>query len=443
MIQVREYALLTSDIDQQSSLDVGIVSTATFDWLLELQQRWRGDSELLALQSRNSLKLGSYVGYLQSPNGESIEVLPKTQRQLPNEVELTRSRVLLRSMLITALQLKPREADAALLQRMNTPLHEWIITEFLAQLSRLVNGGLRFDYEQVEEESRFIRGQMNQVKQSRQPPGRATWFHIRHDIYSPNRIENRLLKTALDFVLKITRDADNWRLANELAHQLSSIEVCAQPQNDLSSWRNGKLMQNYVSIKPWCGIIIEKLNPNFQKGSHKGIALMFPMELLFERYVAHCINGSLTEGSTLKTHAKSKYLIKHTPSAIKQEQKWFQLQPDLLILHRCMPSVLDTKWKLLDSRFSNSDKKYNLSQNDLYQLFAYGQNYLNGKGHMMLIYPLHAEFMEPLPKFSFDNRLHLWAVPFDCDTRQLIGGEWQQDFPTVKREQLVSNSMTG
>ncbi|WP_407692657.1 5-methylcytosine restriction system specificity protein McrC [Psychrobacter sanguinis] len=37
--------------------------------------------------------------------------------------------------------------------------------------------------------------------QLRQPAGRDHLFHISHDIYQPNRLENRLIKSALDYIL--------------------------------------------------------------------------------------------------------------------------------------------------------------------------------------------------------------------------------------------------
>lgn len=441
MIQVREYALLTSDRTRKASLDVGIVSSATLDWLLDLQQRWRGDTDLLELQSRHSIKLGSYVGYLQSPGGECIEVLPKTQQEIPNHITMERSRSLLKAMLLVSLHLKPREADEAALQRMRTPLHEWIIAEYLMELRKLVRRGLRFDYQQVEEENRFIRGQLDQTRQSRQTPGRAAWFHLRHDIYTPNRIENRLLRTALDYVLKVTRSADSWRLANELAHQLSSIEPCSQPLLDLPHWQMSKFMQPYNAVKPWCELILEKLNPNFQKGLHKGIALLFPMEKLFEEYVGHCLKGALTSDSKLKKQAQSEYLLRHMPFSSSLEQRWFQLKPDLMILNRFSPAILDTKWKLLDGNAATSAGKYGISQSDLYQLFAYGHKYLKGKGHMMLIYPKHCGFEQSLPSFSYDDGLHLWAVPFDCDAKELVGGDWEHAFPALQSKRTLSTMM--
>lgn len=432
MIQVLEYALLTSDSTQKASLDVGIVSPATFDWLLDLQQRWRGDSDLLILHNRHSIRLGSYVGYLQSPSGECIEVLPKSEQHMTSEPELARCRNILKDMLLVAMHLKPREADVAELQSTNTPIHEWIIAKYFNELSNLVRRGLRFDYQRIEEESRYIRGQLDQTRQSRQTPDRANWFHIRHDIYTPNRIENRLLKTALDYILKVTRDADNWRLASELGHKLGAIEPCSKPLHDLPRWQSSKLMRHYNSIKPWCELILEKLNPNFQKGLHNGIALLFPMEKLFEEFVGYCLKNSLTNDSKLKMQAQSEYFVRHKPFAFSQEQKWFQLKPDMMILNRFDPAILDTKWKLLDSQLASSDGKYNISQTDLYQMFAYGHKYLKGRGHLMLIYPKHSGFCRPLASFSYDDELHLWVIPFDCETRHLIGGSWEQAFPTIR-----------
>lgn len=119
MIQVREYALLTCDNSQPSSMDLGIVSEATFSWLEQLQQTWGGTSQILIREGKRFLRLGSYVGYLQSPNGESIEILPKTTLEAPTEI--VPLRLLLRRMLRASLGIKPRKANQAVLQRSDQP----------------------------------------------------------------------------------------------------------------------------------------------------------------------------------------------------------------------------------------------------------------------------------------------------------------------------------
>lgn len=159
MIQVREYALLTCDNSQPASMDLGIVSEATFSWLEQLQQKWSGSgtAQILSREGKRFLRLGSYVGYLQSPNGEAIEILPKTTFEAPTEIVALRR--LLRRMLSASLGITPREAKQAVLQRSDQPLHEWIISEFLRHLADLVRKGLRFDYHFIENEhSAFIRG---------------------------------------------------------------------------------------------------------------------------------------------------------------------------------------------------------------------------------------------------------------------------------------------
>lgn len=427
MIQVREYALLTCDNSQPASMDLGIVSEATLSWLEQLQQTWSGTSQILSREGKRFLRLGSYVGYLQSPNGESIEILPKTTFEAPTEVDPLRQ--LLRRMLSASLGITPREANQAALQRSEQPLHEWIISEFLRHLADLVRKGLRFDYHLIEDEhSAFIRGQLNVTAQMRMPPGRGTHFHVRYAEFSPQRIENRLLRTALDWALKMTRQGQSWRLANSLSHQLDGIEpICGNTTQSLRQWSDGKYLLDYRAIKPWCQLILEQMNPDFQHGLHQGISLLFPMERLYEGWVGYGLAGALHHDFKLIEQTKSQYLLEHVPVGEESYQRWFMLKPDFLINGE-QTVVLDAKWKLLDNRAGDSLKKYEMSQVDLYQMFAYGQKYLHGQGNMMLIYPRHQYFATPLPVFRFDEDLSLWCVPFDLESGELVKGEWQDSF---------------
>ena len=88
-------------------------------------------------------------------------------------------------------------------------------------------------------------------------------------------------------------------------------------------------------------------------------------------------------------------------------------KPDLLLEQAGRSWVLDTKWKLLD--VAAVSDKYGLSQADFYQMFAYGQKYLAGRGDMLLIYPRTERFQKPLPLFEFSPELRLQVVPFDLE----------------------------
>jgi 5-methylcytosine-specific restriction enzyme subunit McrC len=423
MIQVREYATLTTAPGAESSLDRGVISDATLDWLIRVGKGWKSAEPILLVEDRRSLKLGSHVGYLRSPSGESIEILPKTG--LGKDHPAVGRRVL-QTMLRSALNLQAREATAADLLTMNTPIHEWVFAQFLHHLNGLLRRGLRFWYEDIEEESRYLRGQLMVVSQMRQPPERRHLFQVRHSVFTPDRVENRLLRTALDFVRTQVRSAESWRLANELSHRIDEIPPLSDPVSHLPLWQNSKLMQPYRAVYPWCSLILERLNPNFQKGAHDGIALLFPMEKLFERHVEVCLRASLPRGFQLSAQIGGEHLLSHRPGRSTRNEPWFQLQPDLLLrdTRTAELRVLDTKWKLIDETAANTRDKYNISQTDLYQLFAYGRKYLNGHGEMMLIYPKHERFNRTLPVFDFDDGLLLHAVPFCLESGRLVDSPW-------------------
>jgi 5-methylcytosine-specific restriction enzyme subunit McrC len=410
-ITVREYAWLTTTPLDSSDLDRRQISRSAFDWLCKLNGSLRtSGAALVQVENRYWLKLDNYVGVLQTPCGTQIEILPK---HIESEDCIPESRALLRRMLEHALDLPVREFEAADLQIFNSPLTEWVIRKFLNALDHLVKRGVRFDYQRVEEEQRFLRGQLNVVRQIRQRPVHQFNFHVRHDIFSPDRPENRLLKLALERICTATRVAENWRLANELRNLLLEIPTSTNVKEDFGRWSQDRLMAHYQKIKPWCELILYQQTPFALLGVWEGISLLFPMEKLFERYVEVYFRKTLREGARLQTKPASRYLCEHDGGKI------FRLEPDFLIQQEEDKWILDTKWKLLDS--ADRAHNYGLSQADFYQLFAYGRTYLHDqqRGCLILIYPKRAAFLEALPVFSFSDELSLWVLPFDLHTATL------------------------
>lgn len=60
----------------------------------------------------------------------------------------------------------------------------------------------------------------------------------------------------------------------------------------------------------------------------------------------------------------------------------FRLRPDIVIKHNNSMVVLDTKWKLLTS---SGGKKNGISQQDIYQMYAYAKRY--SAKQVILLYP--------------------------------------------------------
>jgi 5-methylcytosine-specific restriction enzyme subunit McrC len=417
-VVVREYARLTTE-PVLASLDQATVSISAFEWLCNLAASFtRNGASLLHLENRRWLRLDNYVGILETPCGTILEILPKHVDESEEKV-VEASRKLLIKMLSVVLDLPVRTTDKTDIQTFHHPLLEWVMKHFILTLDQLIKRGLRFEYQRVEEDQRYLRGQLDINKQVRQQPGRAHIFNIRHDLFLVDRPENRLLKSALTRVCKTTQQPDTWRLSHELAGLLSELPESKSIPDDLLQWRNDRLMAHYQPVRPWCELVLGQHMPLALLGKTHGISLLFPMEKLFERYVAFILRKHLPAPYVLKTQARSESLCVH------QQQSIFQLQPDLLIQYGNKNKlVLDTKWKCIST--SDRENKYGLSQNDFYQMFAYGHKYLAGKGEMLLIYPLTNGFSEILPPFDYSIDLRLWVTPFDLENDEMIWPfEWR------------------
>ena len=397
-------------IFEYSNITKNCISESAFAWLTRYILEDEEKQPPFIKHYGDRLQVKNYVGIIETPCGTCIEVLPKIYKN-ETEEEQRKSKELLWKMLSVVYDLKSLEATEASLEKHSGRLIDVLISAFLKIVSSIVYRGLRSDYVRIQAERHFIKGRLRVNQQLRQPLSKQHKFQIEYDCFLPNRPENRLLKTALQKVLKWTLDSDNQRHIRQLLLHFDEIPTSTQAKQDLMSWSTQRDMVYYQAAKPWVELIITEQTPWFNKGSWQGISLLFPMETLFEKYVAKQLKSKLNNKFELKTQLASKYLVKY------EEKNLFQLKPDLAILEKKkIIVILDTKWKLLDI----SSYQYGLKQSDFYQLFAYGHQYLEGKGDLVLIYPKTERFQEPLSPFYYSEALTLWVVPFCLENNKLI-----------------------
>jgi 5-methylcytosine-specific restriction enzyme subunit McrC len=413
-LTVREHARLTTEHIEAPSLDRAQVSPSAFNWLCQTSSAFRASgAALVQVEDGQWLRLDNYVGVIETPCGTRIEILPK---HLEGPDAAVSSRRLVRKMISAAMDLPVRQVNETELQTFDAPLSEWVMGRFLYALNHLVKRGVRSDYVRVDGAERYLRGQLDPSRQVRQPPGRQHIFQIRHDVFVPDRPENRLLRRALEHVARAAQTPSNWRLAQELRSLLTEVPASTNVDADLRAWRDDRLMAHYRLVRPWCELVLHRQMPYSLVGQWNGISLLFPMEKLYERFVAAWLRRHLVPSAILRAPAASEFLCWH------EGVRMFRLEPDLLVEYEGRRWVLDTKWKRLDA--TDRANKYGLSQGDLYQLFAYGMKYLSpGGGHLTLVFPRCGQFNESLPVFEYGHGLCLRVIPFDLEAGALIDAE--------------------
>lgn len=419
-LTIYEFDALAAAGAHFSGIDgVHLVPASVFGWLEEqcLRAADAGDAAWLCWAQRRGrrvIQVTSFVGVIRAPDGYQIEVLPKVGKAIGGGA--VEARQLLIEMLCCLHGFRHVQTNRAQLSAARMPLLEIFISEFLHAVEHIVKRGLRSDYRQRQDNLFALRGKLLMSSHLRQNLFRADRFFTEHDEFSTDRPENRLLHAALRRVLILTGTQANQQLAREMDFVFADVPPSTQTRIDFQQVRVDRGMGSYVDALAWARLILNEESPLTGLGRHTAPSLLFPMEAVFEAYVAKHLARQLTPPLILKTQARSHHLVRH------RGQNWFRLKPDLLIRDSDRDLlVLDAKWKLLDGLKANGTDKYGLSQSDFYQLQSYGLSYLDGTGDVVLIYPRTDAFDDPLPVFDFPRAsgMRLWVLPFCLKERRL------------------------
>ncbi|WP_312408069.1 McrC family protein [Rhizobium sp.] len=403
MPTVREFARLTTR-QVSSSLDRTSISASAFDWLLRYGRGSDHDFPFVQIVSPDTISLQNYVGVVETPCGTQIEILPK---HVSETSDVSRVRSLLIKMISESLNLCPRRAGNADVAAFHMPMTEWFAGAFLDEASDLIRRGLRSGYAVIEARESFLRGRLDVARQIGAASG-LHQFSVQLDEYSLDRPENRILRSAVEHVARNTASSENWRRARELSVLLGEVPESGNMSSDLGKWERGRQLADYGRVKPLAELLLTHRLPFATFGDRKGISMLFPMERLFERYVFSSVSASLKPG------VKSVWQPNRHHLCSLGADEWFRLKPDMLVHNETRRWIIDAKWKRL-----NRDRSANfgLSQADFYQLFAYGQKYLQGSGDMFLMYPQIDDFPEVPGPFEFSRDLRLHVLPFDMHSR--------------------------
>ncbi|CAM8658076.1 McrC McrBC 5-methylcytosine restriction system component [Oxalobacteraceae bacterium] len=414
------HKLVSKDSGLEQADDLKVVTPQVFEWLEGVA---RGDPTpgtpawIRPSRRRGSpaVELTSYVGVVRAPDGTQIEILPKIGKSTAAGAE--DARPILLAMLSSLPAFKHLQTSNAELQARKMPLLDVFIHEFLIATQQIVKRGLRGGYSSRQDNIFSLRGKLQFSTHLRENLCRRDRFFAEFDEFSSDRAENRLLHSALRCALSWASLPSNQHLARELSFVFSDIPVSKVPAVDLQLVRLDRDMGYYTDALAWAKLLLQGLSPLTGFGLNEAPSLLFPMQDLYEAFVAKHLKRQLEQQFKMHKQPRSFSLVKH------DTEDWFQLKPDLLVSEsskNCM--VLDTKWKLLDSDKNNASEKYDLSQGDFYQMYAYGQNYLKGSGDLVLIYPKTDSFNHALKMFAFPNSedLRLWVLPFCLRDRRLV-----------------------
>jgi 5-methylcytosine-specific restriction enzyme subunit McrC len=357
------------------------------------------------------LKAQNYVGLIQTKSGVTIEILPKLYDS--SGVMSYEKTIKLVLKMLKSLKDSPfKKYNLSSLKTSEMNILDIFISMFLTELGVLIKRGLKSSYIKNEDNLNFYKGKLNVNEHIKHNFVHKEKFYLEYDEYSKNRPENRLIKSTLLYLNKQTAKADLQKYIREYLFTLEEVEVSKNTDSDFQKCLSDRIMSEYDIILKWCRVFLDRKSFTNYKGSSTGFSLLFPMEKIFESYVAKCMKGNeYFRAWDIYTQHNKYYLI--------ENPKLFRLRPDIVMEKREEIIVLDTKWKLL-----NSDEPYNygISQSDLYQMYAYAKKY---EAHsIILIYPLNPDMRnlnkDIIMKYEDGIKLKIFLVDLDNIDESMI-----------------------
>jgi 5-methylcytosine-specific restriction enzyme subunit McrC len=386
----------TYELDSQKNL---AVPKKVFDDIKQFVLKNNEQTLFLKPSYKNGLgeilQANSYVGVIQTKDGTTIEILPKIR-----EVDESQSKEILIKMLKTLRKSPFKNFNMAHLKSSKMPLFEIFISMFLEELAKLIQKGIKSDYITKEENLKFLKGKLKVNQQIKKNYIHKENFFVEYQEFLSDRVENRLIKTTLEFLYKKSKSNKNQQRIREFLFVFDGIKVSQNIKNDFSKVKVTRQMKDYEQILLWCKTFLLENSFSPYKGSDIAFALLFDMNLLFESYVGNYLKK---KGLNVSLQDKGKYLV--------EEPNKFALKPDIVI-NEDEQLIADTKWKIIKT-------EKDISQQDMYQLYAYGTKYKECR-KLYLIYPYDNKHLNLryLYQKEDDNKLVLNVLFFDLTSTE-------------------------
>ena len=381
------------------------IKKETFDSLEKFVLENEKTAQYLKITTKNGfgkvLQAQNYVGVIQTKDGTTIEILPKIKNATTEK-----SKDILIKMLKTLKNSPFKNLSVANLKSSKIPLFEIFISMFLEELTVLVRNGIKSDYISKEENLKFLKGKLKISEQIKYNTIHKERFFVQYEEFISNRVENRLIKTTLQFLYNKSKLNKNQQRIREFLFVFDEIEISHNIKTDFSKIKLNRQMKDYEQVLLWCKTFLCENSFSPYKGNDIAFALLFDMNLLFESFVYSYLKKS-SNFQDIKSQDRTHHL------AYENGIGRFRLKPDIVI--NSGKIIADTKWKIL-----SEDKAYNgVLQDDMYQLYAYGTKYDNCE-KIYLIYPFDELIIKNSYNYFKNKELKLDILFFDVYKKEFV-----------------------
>jgi len=312
------------------------------------------------------VKFNEYVGAIQV-GSLTIEVLPKADKY--NEVSDWQN--ILINMLRSVGAFDSKAPSSSSLKVKHNYILDLYFELFIKELEYLFHCGLIKKYRKTEGNRLSLKGSLQFSKHIQNNLVHKERFYVKDSIYDKDHKIHQILFKTLQLLKRISNNsALSSRIGNMLLNfpEQKDIKITEGTFNKILLNRKTEVYKTALDISR---LLLLNYHPDLSKGQNNVLALMFDMNMLWEKFIYVSLRKQLPEGWNITAQTSKDFW---------QPEIGFKsrMKPDIVLKNdNGTTVVLDTKWKNIGYK--------NPSSEDLRQMYVYHEYFEAVK--VALVYP--------------------------------------------------------
>jgi 5-methylcytosine-specific restriction enzyme subunit McrC len=319
---------------------------------------------------RNGVKFKNYVGVIQI-GGLTIEILPKTDKNIAEDSDYTAWHGALLNMLKICKHINVNSVSEANLKRKHNSLLDLYFEMYLDEVQSLLRAGLVKKYRRDTSNVLALKGRLDFNKNIQQNLIHQERFYTEHQVYDYENLVNQIILKGLTILGGLSYNSQLKDRIARLRVNFPEIKEIPIQKHHFDKVKHNRKTVAYTRALQIAKMIILNYSPDIRSGQENMLTLLFDMNKLWEEYIYRMLIRTKRDDIQVSFQNKQKFWEGRT------------IRPDIVINKTVNgvseTYVIDTKWKILDA------KKPKPSDDDLKQIYAYNM-YWNAK-RSMLLYP--------------------------------------------------------
>lgn len=324
--------------------------------------------------TKDSIVPQNFVGTIPL-NDIQIEILPKIPL-VENDIVAEKIRFL--EILQNITYFKEKIFNDSKIEIANTSILEIFIHFFIKEVEKIIEKGLLYRYTDRNENISIFKGKLDINNHIKYNFSHKEKFFMKFDEFFINSLENSIIKLTIQKLKQISVNPKNKEKLNKISHHFENISILPNSIENLKYITFDRTNDYYKSSIQWSKIFLNNQSSSIFSTNNVGVTTMlFPMETIFENYIANKLINIVKEKFynelIVKVQDDSCSVFSTTTLNDTEINNMFKIKPDIVIKNKTSKEIfiLDTKWKILDKL----DNKFKISMDDIYQILSYVKIY--------------------------------------------------------------------